>query len=101
MNRENPKSNMDTRSISFRQKLKDNLRYIIGGIIFFLGAVFMFVPFIPLGYAFLEIGAFLLSPVIPALRKLLKWIEKKDDSSKVKKMEEKTEEFINKTQNKF
>ena len=99
--KEDPRSHISNKVKPLKQKLKDNLRYIIGGVIFFLGGVFMFVPFIPLGYAFLGIGAFLLSPAIPALKKLLRWIEEKDESNKIKKMEEKTEDFIDKTQNKL
>ena len=98
---EDQASNINTKTTSFRQKFKANLRYIFGGIIFFLGGIFMFVPFIPLGYAFLGIGAFLLSPAVPALRKLLRWIEQKDESNRIKKMENKTEEFIDRTQDKL
>lgn len=77
-----------------KNKARENVRYIIGGIIFFFGAIFMFVPFIPLGYAFLGIGAFLLSPAVPALRRLVNYIERKDKSNKIKKMEEKTDHLI-------
>jgi len=85
-----------SRPEALKKKLKKNLRYLIGGVIFFLGAVFMFVPFIPLGYLFLAIGAFLLSPVIPALRKLVKFIEKKDKSNRIKRAEEKVDQYMKK-----
>lgn len=79
---------------TFIEKLRENARYIIGGIILFFGAIFMFVPFIPLGYIFIGIGAFLLSPAIPALKRLLNYIEKKDKSNKISKLEKKTDQFI-------
>ncbi|KOH42738.1 hypothetical protein [Sunxiuqinia dokdonensis] len=78
----------------WKNKIKANIRYLIGGLVFLLGILFMFVPFIPLGYVCLGIGAFLLSPAIPALKRLIKFVEKKDPTNKVKKMEEKTDEFI-------
>jgi UPF0716 family protein affecting phage T7 exclusion len=81
---------------NLKKKIKVNLRYIIGGIILFLGAIFMFVPFIPLGYLFLAIGALLLAPVIPALRKLLNWVEKKDKTNKIEKVEEKVDDYVKK-----
>ena len=78
----------------WKNKIKANIRYLIGGLVFLLGILFMFVPFIPLGYVCLGIGAFLLSPAIPALKRLIKFVKKKDPTNKVKKMEEKTDEFI-------
>ena len=78
----------------WKNKINANIRYLIGGLVFLLGILFMFVPFIPLGYVCLGIGAFLLSPAIPALKRLIKFVEKKDPTNKVKKMEEKTDEFI-------
>ncbi len=77
-----------------KEKTKANIRYIIGGISLLLGGLFMFIPFIPLGYVFLGVGAFLLSPAIPALKRLINFAEKKDPTNKVKKMEEKTDELI-------
>ncbi|WP_339738489.1 hypothetical protein [uncultured Sunxiuqinia sp.] len=79
---------------NWKSKIKANIRYIIGGIVLLFGALFMFIPFIPLGYVFLGVGAFLLSPAIPALKRLIKFVEKKDPSDKIKKMEEKTDEII-------
>ena len=81
---------------ALKKKLRKDLRYLIGGVIFFLGTVFMFVPFIPLGYLFLAIGAFLLSPVIPAFRKPVKFTEKKDKSNRIKRAEEKADQYIRK-----
>lgn len=78
----------------WKSKIKANIQYIIGGIVLLFGALFMFIPFIPLGYVFLGVGAFLLSPAIPALKRLIKFVEKKDPSDKIKKMEEKTDEII-------
>jgi len=78
----------------WKAKIKANMRYLIGGLALLFGAIFMFVPFIPLGYVCLGIGAFLLSPAIPALKRLINFVEKKDPSEKIRKMEEKTDEFI-------
>ena len=79
---------------NWKSKIKANIRYIIGGMVLFFGALFMFVPFIPLGYVFLGIGAFLLSPAIPALKRLIRFAEKKDPTNKIKELEEKTDQFI-------
>ncbi len=83
-----------------KEFFKKNLRYIIGGIVLLLGAVFMFVPFIPLGYIFLAIGAFLLAPAIPFMRKLVKYIEEKDKSNRIKKVEKKVNSFFKRWQKK-
>ena len=73
---------------------KKNLRYIVGGLVLLFGAVFMFIPFIPLGYILLAAGAFLLAPTVPFLRKVLKYIEKKDKKNRVKKLEDKIRKFF-------
>ena len=73
---------------------RKNVRYIAGGFILILGAVFMVIPFIPLGYIFIAVGAFLLAPVIPVLNKVVKYFKKKDDSGKIEKVEEKVEEIF-------
>jgi putative Mn2+ efflux pump MntP len=74
--------------------VKNNLRYIAGALIILLGLVFMMIPFIPLGYILLAVGAFLYTPLIPPLKKFVKFLEKKDDSNKVEKAEEKVDEFF-------
>ncbi len=73
---------------------RKNLRYLTGGFILLLGGVFLLLPFIPLGYIFVAIGAFLLAPVIPFLKKVVKFFEKKDDSGRVEKAEEKVDEIF-------
>jgi uncharacterized membrane protein len=78
----------------FKEFFQKNLRYIVGGFLLLLGAVFMLIPFIPLGYVFLAVGAFLLTPVIPFLNKVVKYFEKKDDSGKIKEVEEKVDEVF-------
>lgn len=71
---------------------KKYVRLLAGIIILVLGAVFMVVPFIPLGYAFLFAGLFLLASYIPALNKLLDKIRKKDNKGRVEKVEQKIDE---------
>lgn len=67
------------------------LRPVVGGISLAAGAVFMLVPFIPLGYVMLAAGLFLLAPYIPGMKKLLDKLKKKDNSGIVTKVEENIE----------
>ncbi len=63
-----------------------------------LGGVFMFIPFIPLGYILLIAGLFLLTSEIPVLGKTLDKIKEKDKKNRVDKVTrkiEKTEQKIN------
>ena len=83
-----------------KEFIKKNLRYIVGSFSLLFGLVFMLIPFIPLGYIMLAVGAFLLAPVIPFLRKLVKYIERKDKSNRVKKIREKVNIFFKKWQKK-
>jgi uncharacterized membrane protein YbaN (DUF454 family) len=78
------------------KKIKKNLRLITGITILVLGIAFMVVPFIPLGYIFLFIGAFLLANKIPFLRKFMKWLKRKDDTGKLDKAEEKVNKVFKK-----
>lgn len=69
------------------------IRIIFGSLIFLLGVVFMFLPFIPLGYLFIFIGLFFLSPIIPHIRKLLNLIERKDKKGRIRKARDKSDWF--------
>ncbi|MFW6257219.1 MAG: hypothetical protein ACOC11_00410 [Prolixibacteraceae bacterium] len=71
---------------------KKYVRLVAGIIILAFGAVFMVVPFIPLGYAFLFAGLFLLASYIPPLNKVLDKIRKKDEKGRVEKVEQKIDE---------
>lgn len=78
---------------------KKYIRLVAGIIILILGAVFMIVPFIPLGYIFLFAGLFLLSFYIPAFKKPIDKLRKKDKKNRFDKVEDKidkTEEKIDK-----
>ena len=66
---------------------KKYIRPVLGLLIFVLGAVFLLIPFIPLGYILLLIGAFFLAPVVPFLRRLLNRLKKKDSKHRVERAE--------------
>ncbi|MFB6319919.1 hypothetical protein [Saccharicrinis sp. FJH54] len=76
-----------------------NKRYILGSIILLAGIVFMFIPFIPLGYILLAVGCFLLYPAVPPLKKLLDYLKRKDNSDRIEKAQKKTNEFLGKMEN--
>lgn len=76
--------------------MRKNLRLIIGIIVLVAGGVFMIIPFIPLGYILLFIGAFLLAPKVPFLRKFMNWLKKKDKSGKLEKAEDKVDDILEK-----
>ena len=74
-----------------------HVRTVVGIIILILGGIFMFVPFIPLGYVFLFGGLFLLSTKVPIFKKWLdkaKSIDKKGKIEKVEKMVDEKEEQL-------
>jgi hypothetical protein len=62
---------------------------VAGIIIVIFGAVFMMVPFIPLGYVFLIAGLMLLTSYIPPLKRLIEKFREKDDKNRVEKVEKK------------
>lgn len=66
---------------------KKYLRPVAGGIILFLGVIFMVVPFIPLGYIFLFGGLFLLSTEIPIFKKWLNKAKSKDKKNRIEDVE--------------
>lgn len=74
--------------------IKKNLRLIVGIAVLVVGAVFMVIPFIPLGYIFLFIGAFLLADKVPFLKKFMQWLKKKDKSGKLEKAEDKVDDVF-------
>lgn len=75
-----------------KPKNKKYIRRVAGIIILVFGAIFMVVPFIPLGYAFLFAGLFLLSTEVPAFRKILDKVKRKDKKGRVEKVERKVDE---------
>lgn len=66
-------------------------RTIYGSIALVLGVVFALIPVIPIGYIFLFIGAFLLTHRIPIFRRFKRWLRKRDDKGRLKKIEQKME----------
>lgn len=71
------------------------IRPVVGFIVFILGAIFMFFPFIPLGYLFLAAGLFLMAYEIPFLRKLIDKLKRRDKKDRIEKVEEKVEKAEN------
>ena len=67
---------------------KKYIRPVVGAVILLLGLIFMFVPFIPLGYIFLFGGLFLLSTVVPVFKKWLKKAQSKDKKNRIKKVQD-------------
>jgi uncharacterized membrane protein YbaN (DUF454 family) len=65
------------------------IRPIIGGLLFLIGVVFMFLPMIPLGYLVLGASAVVLAPLSPPFRHLLRWLEERDSSGRVETVEKK------------
>lgn len=76
-------------SIKIKPEHKKYIRLVAGLILLILGAVFILIPFIPLGYAFLIASLFLLASYIPPLNKLIEKIRSKDDKGRVVKVEKK------------
>lgn len=73
------------------------LRYVLGILIGLLGVVFMFIPFIPIGYLLIFAALFILSPKIPFLRKYVRFLKRKDKDGRLNKLEKKIndlEKFI-------
>lgn len=70
---------------------RNYLRPAVGAIILLLGAVFMLLPFIPLGYIFIFGGLFLLSTEIPLFKRWLDRAKAKDDKGRIDKVEKKVD----------
>jgi len=79
------------------KKLIKYIRIGLAVLLLALGAVFMLIPVIPLGYILLFAGLFLLVPYIPFLNKWLSFLKKKDHKNRINKAEEK----INKVEDKI
>lgn len=79
-------------SLKILPKNKKYIRLVAGIIILIFGAVFMQVPFIPLGYVFIIAGLLLLSSYIPPLERLIDKIRKKDDKNRVENVEKKLDD---------
>lgn len=85
-----------------RKKDKVYRKYIEIGIAILcvlLGLVFMFIPFIPLGYIMIIGGGILLTSKIPQLRKIIQKIKKRDKKGRVeqaeKEMKKAEEKIVN------
>ena len=72
-----------------KQKHKKYIRLTAGLILLVSGAVFMLIPFIPLGYIFLIASLFLLASYIPPLNRIIDKIRTKDEKDRVGKVEKK------------
>jgi uncharacterized membrane protein HdeD (DUF308 family) len=76
-------------NLKIKPEHKKYIRLVAGIIIVIFGAVFMMVPFIPLGYVFLIAGLMLLTSYIPPLKRLIEKFREKDDKNRVEKVEKK------------
>jgi uncharacterized membrane protein HdeD (DUF308 family) len=76
-------------NLKIKPEHKKYIRLVAGIIIVIFGAVFMMVPFIPLGYVFLIAGLMLLASYIPPLKRLIEKFREKDDKNRVEKVEKK------------
>jgi uncharacterized membrane protein HdeD (DUF308 family) len=85
--------------LKIKSENKKYIRLFAGLILLVLGAVFMLVPFIPLGYIFLIASLFLLATYIPPLNRIIEKIRTKDEKDRVGKVEKRIsygEEYVNK-----
>lgn len=69
------------------------IRYIIGALCALGGIIFMFIPFIPLGYVLLFAALLLLSPNLPFVRKLMRYLRKRDKNGHIERLENKLNEW--------
>lgn len=79
-------------SFKIKPQHKKYIRLIMGLILLILGSIFMLIPFIPLGYAFLIASLFLLAYYIPPLHKFINKLRSRDKKDRVKKVEKKINE---------
>ncbi len=68
------------------------IRPVIGIIIMIAGIVFMLIPFIPIGYILILVGAFFLAPEVPAVGRMIDKLKKKDKKNRIAKAEKKFNE---------
>lgn len=89
--------NMHSTDKSFKQRflffLGNYLRLILGILAFLFGAVFMFIPFIPLGYILIFIAVLFLSTYIPPLKRLLQKLKEKDKKGIIEKYDHKMDDM--------
>lgn len=71
-------------------------RLVYGIIILIIGAVAMLFPMIPLGYAGVFVGCYLLQHKIPFLRRVMDWLRRKDKKGRLQKFEDQVEQFFQK-----
>lgn len=76
-------------------KFKKHIRLILGIILLILGIGFMVIPFIPIGYIIIFVAIFFLATYIPALKRFLTYLKKKDKKGRLKKVEKKIEDLEN------
>ncbi|MFW5656927.1 MAG: hypothetical protein ACOC2F_09025 [Bacteroidota bacterium] len=72
-----------------KPEYKKYVRIGISVILLILGAVFMLLPFIPLGYLFIIAGIFLLVPYVSFFKRWLDYFKKKDKKNRVERVEDK------------
>jgi hypothetical protein len=73
-----------------KKKVKNKLVRIISGVLLLtLGAIFLIFPFIPLGYLFILIGLFTLSPLVPFFRREIDKLSRKDKRFRLLKIKNK------------
>jgi len=78
--------------LRIKPKHEKYIRLVAGLILLALGAIFMLIPFIPLGYIFLIASLFLLATYIPPLNRIINKIRTKDENDRVGKVEKKVSE---------
>jgi len=88
-------------AFKIKPKHKKYVRLVAAIIILALGAVFMVVPFIPLGYIFIFAGLLLLSYYVPPIRKWVNKFKKKDDKNRLDKIENKIDDTEKKVDEKI
>lgn len=76
---------------------KKFIRPVLATVILVLGAFFMLVPFIPLGYIFIFAGLLILTPYLPFVQKWLDRFKQKDKGDYINK----AENAVNKTEKKI
>lgn len=62
-------------------------RWIVGLLLLLLGLLFLFVPFIPLGYIFLFAAFIIIGPQLPFYNRFINWIIRRDHSGKFERVE--------------
>ena len=75
--------------LKFKPEHKKYIRPVAATILMVLGIVFLFFPFIPLGYIFMFAALLLLAPYLPPVRRFLDYLRRKDNKDRVGEVEEK------------